>query len=40
MKSVALAGVILPLSLVTIVLILILMHGFEETILLRAKPRD
>lgn len=40
MKSVAIAGLVLPLSILAVVLVLIVMHGFEAAILLRAKPRN
>ncbi len=40
MKSVALAGIVLPLVMIIIAFTLIGLHGFEQTLLLRAKPRD
>ncbi len=40
LKSVTLAGVILPFAVITIIVILVGMRSFERSLLLRASPRE
>jgi hypothetical protein len=38
-KSIALAGFIVPLAVLTIVIIILLIHSFERSVILRSSPR-